>query len=139
MTSRILGIDWGEKRIGVAVSDSFRWTAQPLTTLEEKEEKNFEILASILRKYEIKTVVVGIPYRTDGKKGEKIEKVLAWIDKAKNRWPEVSFVEMDERFTTQIAKKRLQERGIREKEQKPRLDRISAAVILEQYLQMKKQ
>lgn len=128
---RIMAIDWGEKRIGIAVSDSTNTLASPLTVLHKPTWKD---LGKLIQVHNVGTVVVGIPLRTDGKPGEKEQKVKNWIFEMKRELPEMKVVELDERFTTVQAKRMLQDRGIREKESRERADKIAAALILEQYL-----
>lgn len=139
MNKRTLGLDWGEKRIGIAVTDPLNITAQPLLTISKTNFKAvLDELKKITEEYEIETVVVGIPLRTDGKKSEKAEQVRKWIEKVQAEFQHIHFVEMDERLTTVHAGRILSEAGVKAEKQKSFLDKISAALILEQFLQSKR-
>jgi putative Holliday junction resolvase len=135
---RILGLDWGEKRFGIAMSDPSNVLATPLTVLARKNKVTpWDDLRKIIEDNGIKTVVVGLPLRTDGKQGEKVFQVRQWIDEAHSQFPGVKFVEMDERFTTQEASRVLREKGVRAIDQRKVVDKVAAALILEQFLKLK--
>ncbi len=139
MPKRILAIDWGEKRLGIAVTDPLNVIAQPLAVLHPKKTKPvWSELRDLIKQYDVQTVVVGIPHRTDGKPGETVELVRHWIKEAQRELPKSHIVEIDERFTTKEAGRLLHERGITSKAQKGKLDPIAAALILELFLQSQK-
>lgn len=134
---RILAIDWGERRFGLALTDPMNITAQPLTVIECKPPGAlWDDLGKIIEDYGVQTVVVGLPLRTDDKPGQKEAMVRAWIEKARRVFPKINFVELDERFTTKEAQRILREKQIRAKDQRKIIDKIAAALILEQYLRI---
>lgn len=133
--SRILAIDWGEKRLGLAMSDPTRVLASPFAVLQRKNnETPWSDLRKLIEEHGVETVVVGLPLRTDGKEGEKEFRVRKWIEEARREFPTLRFVEMDERFTTQEASRLMREKGVRAVNQRKQLDKVSAALILEQFL-----
>lgn len=133
---RIMAIDWGEKRIGVAVSDPLNLIAQPLTTIQVNSRKEpWGELQSLIDRHDIQTVVVGMPLRTDGKASEKAQIVKGWMNEAEKRLHGVRLVEIDERLTTKEAGRILSEGGVRAKDHRPHIDKIAAALILEQFLE----
>ena len=78
---RILGLDYGNKRVGVAVSDSLGWTAQPLATLKMNgHQELLEEIKTYIEKYEIEEIVVGMPYNMDGTMGKRAEITQAFIN-----------------------------------------------------------
>jgi putative Holliday junction resolvase len=128
---RILGIDFGEKRIGIAMSDPTGVIASPFRTVERAHIE--EELADIVSQYAIKTIVIGNPLRTDGKKGKLEEEVEAFSRHIEQKL-KVSVILWDERFSTQEA-----ERAMHDMEEKPsrdraKVDRIAAAIVLQSYL-----
>lgn len=117
----------------MAISDPLNVTALPLCTLSPKQ--TWEELGRLVQVYGIRTLVVGIPIRTDGQEGEKARKVRAWIEEARKHLKGVEIEAVDERLTTALAQRLLHERGMKAREQKKYLDQLSAALILETYLQ----
>ncbi len=135
---RVLGIDFGDKNIGLALSDRLLITAQALGSYRPKskpeDERYFKELVS---KYEIGKIVVGLPLRMDGSQGTRVEKTKKFA-----RWLESTLslpvILWDERLTTQQAAKILQEQKIKNKRKKTIEDQISAAIILSSYLERKR-
>ena len=135
--SRILAVDWGEKRFGIALTDPLNLTAQPLTVLHSKKnETPWEGLRKLVQEYDVETVVVGLPLRTDGTPGEKEARVQAWVEEAKEKFPHIRFVMIDERFSSKEALRILEETKERRKIERPLVDKYAAAIILEQFLRM---
>lgn len=137
--SRILGLDVGDKRIGVALSDEMQLTAQPHSTLDTN--KSHDSLMKLIRNYSISVIVIGQPLMPDGSIGEQARKVEKFIDKFlkslhKNGLSEVSIHLVDERFTSAQAQRVLVGSKLRGKDKRSATDRIAAALILESYLQM---
>jgi putative Holliday junction resolvase len=131
---RILGIDFGEKRVGIAMSDPTGMIASPFKTVERAHVE--EELEDIIEHYAIKTIVIGNPLRTDGKKGKREEEVKAFSRRIEQKL-NISVIPWDERFSTQAA-----ERAMHEAEEKPsrdraKVDRIAAAIMLQSYLDSK--
>ena len=132
--SRILGIDFGEKRIGLAVSDPLRITAQMLPTLKvrKREEIFFEINKIITEKNVIE-IVVGMPLNLKGDKGITALKVDDFVQKLKEQC-QLPVHTWDERFTSLVAERTIRESGKSPSRNKSKVDQISAVLILQAYL-----
>ncbi|MGP3777677.1 MULTISPECIES: Holliday junction resolvase RuvX [Halanaerobium] len=131
---RILGLDYGNKRVGVAVSDSLGWTAQPLSTL--KMHGHQELLLEIkeyIDKYAVEKIVVGMPYNMDGSVGKRAEITQAFVNFLKNNL-ELPIIIQDERLTTSQAKNILLEADVSRQGRKKVIDKMAAALILQSYL-----
>ncbi|MFC1489781.1 Holliday junction resolvase RuvX [Candidatus Latescibacterota bacterium] len=131
---RILAVDYGERRTGVAVSDELGITAQGLDTIEVDDES--EILnrvASLAEEKNAERVVLGLPLNMDGSESEKSEKVRAFGAKLEEitKNPVVFW---DERMTSMQAKRVMQELEIKTYKNKPLVDKISATLILQEYM-----
>jgi putative Holliday junction resolvase len=131
---RILGIDYGDRRIGVAITDPLRIFVYPLITIinDEKMLENFSILFS---EYEIEKIVLGYPYKEDGSKWQVTENIEKFAELLKKQFNiEIEFY--DERYSSEIAKGRvLQSTSKRSKRrEKGIIDKNAAAIILEDYL-----
>ncbi len=137
---RILGIDYGDVRIGVAVSDPMGWTAQMLETVNWRfdVEKPLARLLELVNQYNCDRIVVGLPRNMDGSSGFRVEKTNTFIQQLQERIPEVPIDTYDERLTTVMAQRAMQDMGIRAKEQKGKLDQMAAAMILQSYLDAKR-
>ncbi len=130
----ILGMDVGDKTIGIAVSDELGYTAQGLKTIKRTGiNKDIGELKSIISEYLVNQIVVGLPKNLDGSLGSQAQKVLAFIDKLKpalglpvNTW--------DERFSSQAAQRSLKEAGLHWRKSKALEDQVAAALILQGYL-----
>lgn len=134
---RILALDYGNKRVGVAVSDALGWTAQPLATLEMHGHQ--ELLAEIkeyIAKYEVEEIVVGMPYNMDGTMGKRAEITQAFINFLRNNL-ELPIQIQDERLTTSQAKNILLEADVSRKGRKKVIDKMAASLILQSYLNSK--
>ena len=134
---RILALDYGNKRVGVAVSDSLGWTAQPLTTLQMHGHQ--ELLLEIkeyIDKYEVEEIVVGMPYNMDGTMGKRAEITQGFINFLKNNL-ELAIQIQDERLTTSQAKNVLLEADVSRKGRKKVIDKMAASLILQSYLDSK--
>jgi len=132
---RVLGIDFGDRNIGLALSDALRLTAQPLGTyrLTGHDEKDAAYFKELVRKHQVTEVVFGLPLRLDGTAGRRVEKTrgfAAWL-KAAVGVP-VSF--WDERLTTHQALMVAHEQKVGLKAKRSVINQISAAIILQGYL-----
>ena len=131
---RILALDLGERRVGVALSDPDGIMAQPLVQLEPRGRR--DLVAAVVRLVEehgAGRVLAGIPFLADGTRGEqarRAEAVVAALGEALK----VPVVEWDERFSTQEAEQALREAGVKPRRRRERLDKAAAAVILQAYL-----
>jgi len=135
---RILGIDYGDRKIGLAVSDRLGITAQPLISYRRKTKKQDEdYFKRVVSEYEIEEVIVGLPLRMDGSSGtmaEKSREFAHWLEQILNL--PVHF--WDERLTTKQANKILIQQKISSKAKKDIEDQISAMIILSTYLESKR-
>jgi len=131
---RILALDVGDKRIGVAISDPSQLLARSLKVIQRgSRQEDFAAVARLVEEYEVERVVVGYPRSLDGTVGEqadKVERYAAGLAKAMD----VPLVLWDERFSTVSAEKLMREAGSRGKKRRERVDAVAAAVILQDYL-----
>lgn len=135
---RILGLDVGDKYIGVAVSDLLQLTAQGLKTIKRVgKKKDFLELEEIIDEYDIKKVVVGLPKNMNGTIGPQSEKVLKFGEKIKNKF-NIDVIYIDERMTTMSAERILIEGNVRRENRKQYIDKIAASFILQSYLNSSK-
>ncbi len=131
---RILGLDIGKKRIGLAISDPQGVVSEALDTIEcREEEKLFFKLLSLLKEKEIGEIIVGFPLNLNGTIGRESERILAFIEKLKKR-VDVPIKRWDERFTTKIATDLLIKADLSRRRRKRLVDKISAVLILQSYL-----
>jgi putative Holliday junction resolvase len=131
---RILAIDYGNKRVGIAVTDNLQMIATPLTTVHSKD------VIEYLRKYiiaeEVIRFVVGEPRQLDGKPSESGKFVDAFVRQLQKHFPQIPVSRIDERYTSSIARQALVQGGFKKKdrEDKNLLDSMAAALILQTYL-----
>jgi putative Holliday junction resolvase len=131
---RFLGLDVGDVRIGVALSDETATLASGLPTLTRVgPRKDVRAIARIVREQEVAEVVVGMPWRLDGTAGSQAEKVMAFAE-ALRRGMKVPVSLWDERLTSVAADALLAEAGVRRKDRKEKIDRAAAVLILQGYL-----
>lgn len=135
---RILGIDYGDSRVGVAVSDPLGFTAQGVRTIKNKSTKKLLAeLSDIIKEYTPEKIVIGMPKNMDGSSGFRVDETYKFKDALKTIYQgEIVFV--DERLTTVSATRILNETNTRGKDRKNVLDTVSACFILESYLNSKK-
>jgi putative Holliday junction resolvase len=135
---RILAVDYGEARTGIAVSDNSEFLASPVCTLKEwNEDRLVQRIADIAKEQNAGEIVVGLPLNMDGSKGEKAQKCQALGEKI----AEVSKIPVkmwDERSTTVMAHQILNTVNVRGKNRKAVVDTVAATVILESYLKYRK-
>lgn len=134
---RILGLDYGSKTVGVAVTDGLGLTVQPLKTItrdrESKLRKTLAEIAEIVSEYQVEKIVLGLPLNMDGTEGERVEKTRAFRELLEQRVT-VPIEFEDERLTTMEAAEILTETGVKKEEQKQFIDQVAAQLILEGYL-----
>lgn len=131
---RIMGLDVGDKTIGVAVSDLLQMTAQGVTTIRrESKEKDFAALLELITQYDIKKVVVGLPKHMNGTIGDQGEKTIKFAEKVKNKF-KVEIIYQDERLTTMAAERVLISGDVRREKRKGVIDKVAATFILQTYL-----
>ena len=132
--ARILAVDYGEKRIGLAVSDELGITASPLTTLMHRsDEETVRHIAQLASKLKVAQIVIGLPRRTDEREGEMERRVKAFAEKLRQA-VSVPVMLFDERFTTRIAEQVLLEADLSRRKRKQVRDRLSAVILLLSYL-----
>ena len=132
--ARILAVDYGEKRIGLAVSDELGITASPLTTLMHRsDEETVRHIAQLASKLKVAQIVIGLPRRTDEREGEMERRVKAFAEKLRQA-VSVPVVLFDERFTTRIAEQVLLEADLSRRKRKQVRDRLAAVILLLSYL-----
>lgn len=127
-----MALDVGEKRIGIAVSDSLGLLARPLKTIPRNPD-DVATLEALLAEYEIDVLVIGYPRSLSGAAGPQAQRTQEYADRLAARLP-VQIVLWDERYTTCEAVERLAQAGRRRRGDKGRLDAAAAAVILQDYL-----
>lgn len=131
---RIMGLDVGDKTIGIAISDPLLITAQSLKTIKrENIKKDIESIVDIINKYNIKKIVIGIPKNMNNTIGPQSKKVLNFADKLRKR-VNLDIVMEDERLTTIQAEKILIEGDVKRKNRKKIIDKVAATYILQSYL-----
>lgn len=131
---RYLGLDVGDVRIGVALSDETTTLASGLLTLPRVgPRKDVRAVAALVREHDVGEVVVGMPYRLDGSLGPQGEKVTAFVESLR-RALEVPVATWDERLTSVAADELLAEAGVRRRDRKARIDRAAAELILQGYI-----
>lgn len=134
---RVLGLDYGSKTVGAALSDELGLTAQPLETIVRKEENKLrQTLArieAIVREQGVDTIVLGFPRNMNNTMGERAQKTLEFKEMLERRTG-LKIVLWDERLTTVAAERVLQESGVRREHRKEYIDQIAASLILQGYL-----
>ncbi len=130
---RILGLDVGEKTIGVAVSDELGITAQGVRTIRRKGIRtDLEALNTLVSEYGVELMVVGIPVSMNGSIGTAAKNVLVFVEKLKQL--NIPVITEDERLTTVMAERMLIEGDVRRAKRKKVIDKVAAALILQGYL-----
>ncbi|MCX7745436.1 MAG: Holliday junction resolvase RuvX [Clostridia bacterium] len=132
---RVLGIDYGDSRIGIALSDPFGWTAQGLETIHLKGNLDHAVdrVNQLIKEHGIEKVVIGFPRNMNGTIGERGEKTDAFI-KLLTDTVNVQVIKWDERLTTVAANRTMHELGIKTSKKKGLVDQIAAVYILQGYL-----
>ena len=134
---RILGIDYGDARVGVAMTDALNITVQGLETIQRNQsDKNvLKRLDEILKEYEVETIVVGLPLNLKGEKTERTIITEKFIHKLKCKYNKIKIDTMDERLTTVEAHKTMNFLNVDKNKKRSIVDTISAVYILEAYIQ----
>ena len=131
---RILAIDFGRKRTGLAVSDTLRITANPLLTIETKNL--IEWLQSYFATEQVDEVVIGHPTQMNGQESESMNYIRPFMGVFKKTFPTMPITMFDERFTSVLAHRAMIEGGMKKKDRQNKavVDKIAACIILEDYL-----
>lgn len=132
---RLMGLDLGQVRIGVALSDPLGCTAQPLRVLERVgPRKDLHAIAELAREHEVRTIVVGLPLELSGDESEGSASARESAEKLKQRLPKVELVLWDERLTTVEAERSMVAGNVRRSRRKQIVDALAAVLILQNYL-----
>ena len=136
MKKRLLGIDYGDARVGIAISDALGITAQGLKTIHHNGNDKILLkeLDNILNEYEISTFVVGMPYNMNGTSSDRVEITNKFIHKLKCKYNTILIDTIDERLTTVEAHRTMNDLNINPQNKKNIVDTISAVYILEIYM-----
>ncbi len=132
---RILAIDYGTKRCGIAVTDVLKIIANGLDTVETKSLLHF--LNQYGREEEIESFVIGVPVNLDGSPSEIYDEVKRFIEKLKKAFPGKQVFEVDERFTSKMAEQAIRDAGVKKKKRRDKglIDKVSATIILQEFLE----
>lgn len=131
---RVLGLDYGDRRIGLAVCDELGMTAQGLPTLIRKTKKHdLGILEQWIRQYAVEKVVIGYPVRIDGSEGIQCEKVNRWAALMEKTFL-LPVVKWPETLSTKEADEMMIQAGLRWRKRKEKIDQLAACLILQGYL-----
>ena len=135
---RVLGLDVGDKTIGVAVSDGLGITAQGVTTIRRQSfDKDFAALEKIIEEYEAARIVIGLPKMMDGTEAVQSGKVREFAAKIEKRFSlPITFV--DERLSTALVQKMMIEGGVRREKRREVVDMLAAQIILQSYIDRKR-
>lgn len=130
-----MALDPGTKRIGIALSDELRWTAQPLETYERRSvEADVAYIQRLVQLHDVREVITGLPLRLHGAAGPEAERVKEFIERLEQAL-NVPVIAWDERLTTKAAEQMLIEANVSRKKRKGAVDRVAAALLLQSYLQ----
>ena len=137
---RTLGIDYGDSRVGIAITDGLGLTAQGLETIEHNGNDKIVLkrLDELFKEYEVDTIVVGMPYNMDGTKTFRAEITEKFIHKLKCKYNSIKIDSIDERLTTVASHKTMNYLEINKNKKKKIVDTISAVYILEMYMNKNK-
>ena len=133
--ARILSIDYGKKRTGIAVTDPLQIIANGLATVSTSELLSY--LKDYLSREQVERIIIGRPLQTNGQPSENLQRVEQFVNRWKKEMPDVPVEYVDERFTSVLAHQAMIDGGLRKKarQDKALVDKISATIILEDYLQ----
>ena len=137
---RVLGIDYGDARVGISISDPLGITAQGLETIHHQQNDKIVLkrLEEIVNEYGVTTFVIGMPYNLKGEKTTRAELTEKFIHKLRCKFPPIKVIEIDERLTTVQAHKTMNFLEIDKKKKRNIVDTLAAVYILEVYLNQKK-
>ncbi len=132
---RFLAIDYGQKRTGIAVSDTMKIIANGLTTVPSEQLLSF--LKDYLAKEQVEIVVVGLPTQSNGQPSENQKRVRSFVQKFQQTFPHIPVEWYDERFTSVLAQRAMIDGGLKKKarQNKALVDEISATIILQDYME----
>ncbi|MDD5945484.1 MAG: Holliday junction resolvase RuvX [Clostridia bacterium] len=138
---RVLGLDLGDKTVGVAVSDALGWTAQGVEIIRRNNPAEYKQslgrIAQLIDEYEVGEIVLGYPKNLDNSEGVRCEKTKAYKERLEKRFPKIPVVLWDERFSTVAANNSMMEAGLSHDKRKSVIDKMAAVFILQGYLDSK--
>ena len=135
---RILSIDYGKKRTGIAVTDTLKLIANGLCTVETSTLLDF--LVDYMKKEDVERIVVGLPKQTNGEPSENMKRIEPFVNRLKKLYPNLPIEYFDERFTSVLAHQAMLDGGLKKKQRQNKglVDEISATIILQGYMESKR-
>lgn len=132
---RILAIDYGKKKSGIAVTDPMQIIANGLTTVLSHELYDF--LVKYMQEEKVEKIVIGHPTQNSGEDSESMKYIKPFVNRLKNNFPNIPVVWVDERFTSKLAFQAMIDGGLKKKarQDKAMIDKVSATIILQTYLE----
>lgn len=138
---RIMGLDYGSKTVGVAISDELLLMAHPVETIsrnsENKLRRTLARIETLVSEFHVETIVLGLPLLPEGEEGERAEKTREFKTMLEKRTG-LDVILVDERFTTDASNEELREMGVKPQDRKAVIDQLAAVHILDQYLNDRK-
>ena len=136
--ARLLSIDYGKKRTGIAVSDPLQIIANGLTTVETT--RLYDFLADYLQKEEVSCIVVGLPRQMNNEPSENMKRIEPFVNRLRKLYPDIPIEYFDERFSSKMAQQTMIDGGVKKKDRqnKALVDEISATIILQGYMESKR-
>lgn len=133
--SRILAIDYGQKRTGLAVTDPLQIIANGLTTVPTAQLEAF--ITDYVKREEVERIVVGLPRQNSGEYSENMRRITPFVNRLKKVFPNIPVEMVDERFTSVLAHRAMLDAGLKKKDRqnKALVDEISACIILQSYME----
>ncbi len=137
--NRVMALDFGDARIGIAMSDIMKIIANGYETYKRvSEEKDLQYIAGLVKPNAVDEIVFGLPINMDGTEGDRVLRTREFADKLQQLIPNVKISFQDERLTTVTGERMLIEAGVRREKRKGVIDKIAATIILQQYLDCKR-
>lgn len=132
---RILAIDYGQKRVGLAVTDPMQLIANSLETVSAQEVLHF--IKNYVEREKVDKFVVGLPKQMNGADSQSMQYITPFVKKMREMFPDIELIYVDERFTSVLAHKAMLDGGLKKKDRqnKALVDRISATIILQTYME----
>ncbi|MDO4780227.1 MAG: Holliday junction resolvase RuvX [Bacteroides sp.] len=136
--ARILAIDYGKKRTGIAVTDTLQIIANGLTTVET--HKLYDFLVDYMKKENVERIVIGLPKQMNNELSENMKNIEPFVNRMRKNFPDLPLEYVDERFTSVLAQRAIIEAGIKKKDRqnKALVDEVSATIILQTYLESRR-
>ena len=138
MQERLMGLDYGDSRTGVAVSDLLGITAQGIESIKYTSEKQLiQRLSEIIKEYQVKKIIIGLPLNMNASSGQRVEKTKKFIEKLEKEFG-LEVITIDERLTTVASHRTMTELGVKKDKKKNLVDMMSAILILQMYMDKKR-